>query len=126
MPEIGDASLTVFNPVRRGYRLAALGAGILMRSAKQCRLLGSHSERRSDSVEQSTPRAEGFAIAIISANPPVISQVSGARRRRSTCAGKVVVPANVPNRSSSRAHSRHAEWDRPDKSKLGLTVLESG
>jgi hypothetical protein len=31
MPEIGDAARTVFNPVRRGDRLAALGAGILVR-----------------------------------------------------------------------------------------------
>ena len=31
MPEIGDAARTVFSPVRRGYRLAALGAGILVR-----------------------------------------------------------------------------------------------
>ena len=30
MPEIGDAARTVFNPVRRGDRLAALGARILV------------------------------------------------------------------------------------------------
>src|SRR5450759_2689847 len=28
MPEIGDAARTGFNPFRRGYRLATLGAGI--------------------------------------------------------------------------------------------------
>jgi hypothetical protein len=31
MPEIGDAARTVLSPARRGYRLAALGAGILVR-----------------------------------------------------------------------------------------------
>ena len=31
MPEIGDAAWTVFSPLRRRYRLAALGAGILVR-----------------------------------------------------------------------------------------------
>ena len=30
VPEIGDAARTVFSPVRRGYRLAALGAGVFV------------------------------------------------------------------------------------------------